>query len=454
MRSVFLILFLLLIAGLMTNQSLWLDEATSVKAASLGVSKILTEFAPNDFHPPLYYILLHYWILIGGSGEGWVRLLSVVLTFLTMLLVYGIGKIIVGNKFGTLAGVLFGTGPLVFYYSGEARMYALAMMLVTLSIFGFVKFLESRNWRWWMLWVLGMTLSIYTDYLPILVQPVFFLALFWSEAAKRAKKAIIFGLLVELLLFAPWLPTLFYQLANGAIVQSVAPGWWKILGPLSLKSLALLWVKMVIGRISFFNKFIYASVVGIMSLIFGGALVFAIRRRAKLGIIWMWLLIPVLVGAIVALRLAIFQYFRFLFIAPAFYLLVAAGASKLGKRVAILLITINLVFDAIYILNPRFYREDWRGVTNYIRKNRTESSVVLFPNSGQADGYRYYSSPVPVVEPKAWYESRPSRVWLFRYVQEIFDPQDTLRKGLENMGYHKIEEKSFNQVLVWRYEKL
>ena len=39
-----------------------------------------------------------------------------------------------------------------------------------------------------------------------------------------------------------------------------------------------------------------------------------------------------------------------------------------------------------------------------------------------------------------------------RYVQPIFDPQDNLRKKVEE-SYKKTREKDFNGVTVWEYEK-
>ena len=39
-----------------------------------------------------------------------------------------------------------------------------------------------------------------------------------------------------------------------------------------------------------------------------------------------------------------------------------------------------------------------------------------------------------------------------RYVQEIFDPEDKLRKEIERQGFVKKGEYAFNGVVVWKYE--
>jgi uncharacterized membrane protein len=444
-------LALLLRIGLNTNQSLWLDEATSVLTAkNLTSSQILTIFSPNDFHPPFYYLLLHLWVSIGGSGEFWARSLSSLCILLTGVVVYKIGQIIVGQKWAIVSAALFSTGPLVFYYAGEARMYALETLLTTAAFWSFLK-------KRWLVWTVSCGFLVYTDYMPYLVLPIFLLPIFQKGVSPVTRKKILLGLTALFILFIPWLPTFFHQLNLGARVQSETPGWNTVLGSLSLKTVPLLWVKLIIGRISFYNRILYTAIAAFASLIFGGLLYLSknkITKTSPVGILWLWFTLPVVLGVILSLRLSVFQYFRFLFVAPAFYLLVTMGAKRVGKLAAPLVLCLNLIFISIFISNPRFYREDWRGAAGYITSNIKYPAIALFPNVGQSDPYRYYGQPAPVVDKSAWQNETPHQVWLFRYVQEIFDPEDLLPKQLESGGYRKIEEKSFNQVLVWRYEKV
>lgn len=453
---VFLLVFGLLSCGLLLNQSLWLDEATSVLAArDLTVAQIVTRFSPNDFHPPLYYVLLRFWIKLGGDSEVWVRFLSVLATFTTSFVVYKVGRMLMERKWALVAAVLFATGPLVFYYSSEARMYALATLLVSTSFLAFFHLLEKFERRWWIGWAISLTLLVYTDYMPFLVLPVFLLPLVWG---KLTKKAVVLGMAVPGVFFFLWLPSFLHQLTLGAGVQASSPGWSAILGSFNFKSVPLLWVKLLIGRISFYNKVVYGGIVALVSLAFGYPLWQSLRgstpkKGSNIRIyLWLWLTVPVILGFLLSLRLSVFQYFRFLFIVPAFYLLVALGVRRLGRVAAIVALSLNVAFIGYYLQTSRFYREDWRSTAAYIKGNLKSSAIALFPNAGQADPYRYYGEPASVADPKTWAQDSPVQVWLFRYVQEIFDPKDSLRKRLESGGYRKIEEKAFNQVLVWRYE--
>ena len=110
------------------NQSLWIDEATSVLTArDFSFSEIITKFSPGDFHPPLYYLILKIWTAIFGSGEVGVRLLSVMAGVGTVYLIYQIANKFIRvnySNFPGTAALLLATSGLHIYYSQEARMYA------------------------------------------------------------------------------------------------------------------------------------------------------------------------------------------------------------------------------------------------------------------------------------------------------------------------------------------
>ena len=48
-----------------TSESIWLDEAFSIQLAKYDPVEIIRKTA-RDVHPPLYYLLLHFWINLFG----------------------------------------------------------------------------------------------------------------------------------------------------------------------------------------------------------------------------------------------------------------------------------------------------------------------------------------------------------------------------------------------------
>lgn len=139
----------------LTYHSLWFDEAMSVHWARSSVSRILEVSMDlvEDRLPPLYYLILHYWRLLVGDGELAVRLPSVLLGTLLIPVVYRLGTDLFdglyrpidglyrpfGRRVGSLAAALAALNPFLVWYSQEARMYALAVLLATLGTWFFLR---------------------------------------------------------------------------------------------------------------------------------------------------------------------------------------------------------------------------------------------------------------------------------------------------------------------------
>ena len=77
MSSIILFLTSLIVRLVSANQSFWLDEGVSISFARLPLGSLFTSIA-NDFHPPLYYLLLHFWLPIAGRAEWLIRLPNII----------------------------------------------------------------------------------------------------------------------------------------------------------------------------------------------------------------------------------------------------------------------------------------------------------------------------------------------------------------------------------------
>ena len=60
---ILLLAFLLRIAYL-DAQSLWWDEAFSVTVSSMDLHSLLIATLGDRVHPPLYYLVLHFWLTL------------------------------------------------------------------------------------------------------------------------------------------------------------------------------------------------------------------------------------------------------------------------------------------------------------------------------------------------------------------------------------------------------
>lgn len=433
-------LLLIIFAGLLIrivniNQSLWLDEATTAIVAKMPLYDFFTKFMPADFHPPLYYVIIHFWSLIVGYSEVALRIPSVIFGGLTIYLVYLISKELkFKNVF--LASLYLATSGLHIYYSQEARMYSLATFLVSFIVYLFIK-------KKWVLFSIGLVALFLSDYLAILILPSL---IFYAILERKNLKNILLSCLPLFLTFLLWFSTFSKQLLSGIALKTGHAGWWNLLGPVTLKNIGLIPTKFIIGRVSIDNKLLYAVLI-IVLLGFFGYLI----SKAKNKLIWSWFGVSLVLGIILSFFIPTLTYFRYLFILPAFYLLLAeaqdkALTGKLQVLSIVIILIVNVVTSGIYLLNPKFHRENWREAARQI-----ETKKIIFPSNSQKEALIYYGKGNQIITIDQLSKS-DKEVYLSRYVWEIFDPSDITRLRLLDMGYNKTLEGNYNGVVIQEYE--
>jgi hypothetical protein len=148
----FVILITLIGGGLrvflLDNKGMWLDETFSVWLANHSVVDMLQWIVKIDQHPPLYYLLLHYWIAHNGDTPYYVRLLSALFGAGTIPMIYLIGKRMSGVVMGLAAAVILALSPFNIRFAQEARMYTLLTFNAAVAIYALVRLLtDSRSIR-------------------------------------------------------------------------------------------------------------------------------------------------------------------------------------------------------------------------------------------------------------------------------------------------------------------
>jgi len=146
-----LVAFITLVGGglrvlLLDSKGMWLDETFSVWLANHSVGDVLQWTARIDQHPPLYYLLLHYWIALNGDSPYDARLLSVLFGAATIPIIYLIGKRMSGAVMGFAAAVLLALSPFNLRFAQETRMYACLTFNAAVAIYALVRLLtDSRS---------------------------------------------------------------------------------------------------------------------------------------------------------------------------------------------------------------------------------------------------------------------------------------------------------------------
>ena len=131
------------------NRSLWLDELLSIYFAdpTQSLSSLVDTRLRQDLTPPLYYVLLHLWMVAFGDQAATVRLMSFVPVLLGAFITWSVWKRgwvrLPLDYFALLMMTSFG----LLYVSHEGRAYSLLFLcglLLTLLLVHFGQF--SQTW--------------------------------------------------------------------------------------------------------------------------------------------------------------------------------------------------------------------------------------------------------------------------------------------------------------------
>ncbi len=410
-------------------QSFWNDEGTSVALAQRDLATIVRN-ASNDIHPPLYYFALHYWLLVAGTSEAAARSLSALCGVALVLLTYTLSRRLLSSRSALLAAGLSALSPFLVYYSQEARMYIVVALLGSASTLAFQLLLQIGaretpvfRWRWGLAYALTSIAAIYTHYFAfalLLSQNIVFLA--WAAARRHDRDETGIGVRrwvwrwvaiqgAVLLSYVPWL-----MQSWGALT-----GWPAVSDPLSLADL-LLRVAVVfplgltaeptraarIYGLALLAVAAYGTVLGEKAPADGH------RRDEGRLLIALYLLAPVLVMYLLSLQRPMYKPKFLLLAVPPYHILLAQGATLLGRRLgrlfdlrvlpaaAMTMLALALVLPvarplhAIYY-DPAYYRDDYRGIVQYIEATSGPDDAILINAPSQIETVDlYYSGPLPL----------------------------------------------------------
>jgi hypothetical protein len=199
---------------------LWLDETISVNISRLPLGQIPTALS-HDGAPPLYYVMLHYWMLAFGQGDFAVRAMSGLTSVATLPLFWYAGRRLGGIRVAWLTFFLAITSPFAIYYATSTRMYSLMVLWCLLGFLAIVRALEAPTRG--RLVALGLCAAgmLYTHYWALYLVTVaggWLLYQIWRNrrglpvaadpvALRRCFVAMVGGSL----LFAPWAPFFVFQ---------------------------------------------------------------------------------------------------------------------------------------------------------------------------------------------------------------------------------------------------
>ncbi len=208
-----------LVTRFLTRSALWLDEALSVNISSLPISDIPSALR-RDGHPPLYYVLLHGWTELFGTGDVAVRALSGLFGVATLVLVWFMGRRRGGTMLAWVLVAVVAVSPFAVRYSNEARMYALVMLLSVLGWFLLDDIVVRRRSGILRLGALALVAGalLWTHYWSMWLLGALVVGAVWMAWRRPADRRMWFSVVAAIavggLSFLPWVPTMLHQAAT------------------------------------------------------------------------------------------------------------------------------------------------------------------------------------------------------------------------------------------------
>mgnify|MGYP001561162967 CR=1 FL=1 len=357
------------------------DEPFSVYFAQMDILDILRHLKPGN-NPPLYELLLHYWIKIFGISEIAVRIPSLLFVGVTAAYIYKIGSAFFSRSTGVIAASVFSLSNYATYFAHEARVYAMFGALSAISFYLYLRWLNKDTSTVLLVTnTLVNALLLYAHYFGIMIVGVQgLLAIVFSF--KDSKHLIRYGLSTAgvFLFFLPYIPIVVTQ-----FTATQESGTW-LQSPQGWSTVEYMLLKFVNARfVMLFTYFVFTT-----------SLVSLIKNRSKItknhAVIIAWFVVPFFGMFVLSYWLPMFhdRYLMHAFVG--FCMLLSIAVTSLVSLPIIKWIVPTLLIVAMSIASRRNIdngRHTQDAVAKVQEIRTPETRVVLYPNY-RILGYGYY----------------------------------------------------------------
>ena len=391
------------------NESLWYDEAFSVSISNLGPLKIIeTVFNLGiEGNPPLYYLILHYWMMAFGDSEFSLRFMSVLFGLASILAVYALGKLLFNKNTGIIAALILAVSLFDVKYSQEARGYTLLTFLTITSFYSLVKLTSKKSLIHSVIYLISSTLILYTHFYAIFIiaaQNIFCLTLFVMHR-KAGEITFRKWILLQVVIFIAFIPGLIKLLYLKATVEQ---SFWISKPTINIITKYLDRYTGLTYLLIIFAVFALISIISFTKLNISKGLrskfwslenynpELGISIGSRIYLLMLWFLFPIAIPVIYSIVSTPMFTVRYAIIAVASsYILVSYGISGFKSKWAVFaagLIILALSMPTLQGYYSRIGKPDWRGVMAEIEKNAAYGELLVIQ---PAMGYlpiKYYQT--------------------------------------------------------------
>lgn len=464
---------------LLGNQELRGDEAFSYLFAQLPMSAVIPELIDQgDPHPPFHYLLLNGWVDLTGVSEFAMRFLSLLPGLLLVPVLFQLGREMTGRRLGILAATLATISPSLIWLAQDVRnQYTLAILFTTLATWLLVILAKETSGRsrqrtavLWVVYAVLCALSIYSHYYAVFALLAHGLYLWFVPQRWRFLLPWMACGIAALLLFLPWLTTALSELLEAGQLSDPDT-------PDLARYLVRVGTELIVGA-SWTGRWIRWVFLGMMALVMTGFLALCNRKPGWAAMLAGWFGGAVLIIFLVRFSRSTFNAFYISVAAPAWILLLVAGAGSLwqrgrwGRGLAIIwfsvLILVSMGSLRNYYFDPTYSRTlGYREVGAFLQAGAQNGDVFIahFPDPS-LDYYlrevdiksrlfpaRTGLSTLEVEQALARLAEENERMWLVPYHHSVWDAENVVPRWLASHSLIE-QELKLNRLTLASYRPL
>jgi uncharacterized membrane protein len=392
----------------LAGASYWYDEIYSVAIRSaMPFGSLLTASEP---HPPLYYLILKYWMSTFGQSEFATRTLSALFGVGAIIAIYFLCKELFSRSAGYIGAALMALSTFNIHASQTARMYEPLTFFTIVSLYFLLRVLDDGGYRHCTLYALSSIAVLFTHLFGsfvILAQNLYVLGLLLAESErrwKRLKRWLVIEGLVSVLYLSFLLTVLRHQLLAKASGGSKAN--WITVSSLNYLKDALLAIGGAPFQYPFANFSSFSTLVSCLFLAVATiAIILGIldykNKRSDVGNGVLDIRFAILdgrgklLGISVFICCFVFPYVLSFVITPMFVIrylapatvgaivLIAGSVATIRRdsvRVAVMLALLVSSAGLVGVYHQTSTAEDWRTVSDYIESSKsTDPLLILQP---------------------------------------------------------------------------
>ncbi len=201
------------------GQSVWFDEGYSILLAKRPVGDLIALTAV-DAHPPFYYLVLKLVGTMSDWNETAMRGLSALFGAASVGIMALVIKSLFSKKVAIAALPFLILAPFLIRYDYEIRMYALVSLIGVLATYVLIYAWRTQKTWLWIIYGLLVALGMYTLYMSVVIWLGHLVWLVYvtrvgGKPFLKQKWFLAYGGAV--VVFLPWLPTVFQQLIHSAL---------------------------------------------------------------------------------------------------------------------------------------------------------------------------------------------------------------------------------------------